>query len=293
MFLLLHGTADMALTDDISKRIFLVGCSRSGTTVLQVSVASHPRMTSFPETFFFQRLPGRLGRVPLWLGVASEETEPTLRNALEEIGCSNGEAQLPDSWRLRPYVDAYLDCMDQQAFERGADMWVEKTPTHVHRLRLILRYVPRVHILHMIRDGRDVVASICHRAHEYEDQFAEKQKDPSFGIRRWNRSLRESRAYLGTPGHTFVVYEQFVREPERTLRRVCEDLEISYDEKMLQGTDETAETVVPNSKGWLQQAKAAPEVRESKFQRLFSTGEKQEIEERLRLDLYDEIVKAL
>lgn len=282
----------MALSETIANRVFIVGCSRSGTTVLQVSVASHSRITSFPETFFFLELPGCLGRLPLWLGAASENARPALKKALSEIGRSDLESRIPSSWRLRPYVHTYLDVLDHQALAAETDIWVEKTPMHVYRLRLIQQYVPKVHLVHMIRDGRDVVASICHRARKYEDRFSD-QRDPSFGIQRWNRSLKESAPYLGEPGHTFVLYEQFVRDPERSLRTLCRDLGISYEARMAQGTEEAASTVVPDEKGWIQGAKDPPEASESKFQKLFSPAERKEIEKQLNLKLYEEIADAI
>lgn len=280
----------MSLSDSIARRAFIVGCDRSGTTVFQVSVASHSRITSFPETFFFQHLPGILGRFPLWLGMASEKARPALRRALKEIGRTDLENRIPSSWRLRPYVDTFLDILDREALEQGNDIWVEKTPAHVLRLRLIQQYVPKVHIIHMIRDGRDVVASIWDRAQRYGDTFSKQRQNPSFGIQRWNRALRESLAYLGQPGHTFVVYEQFVRDPERVLRGVCRDLSISYEDKMIEGTDEAAESVVPDEKGWLQKAKGPVQATESKFDRLFSPAEQRKIENRLNMTLYDKVV---
>ncbi|MFP4227806.1 MAG: sulfotransferase family protein [Salinivenus sp.] len=283
----------MTLSNQIEKRVFIVGCSRSGTTVLQVSVASHPRITSFPETFFFQRLPGWLGRPPLWLGIANEQARPVLREVLNIIGRPDLEDRIPTSWRLRPYVETYLDILDQEALRAGTDLWVEKTPTHVHRLSLILSYVPKVHIIHMIRDGRDVVGSICHRAHTYSDSFSDKQKDPAFGIKRWNRALRESTAYLGQPGHTFVVYDQFVQDPEPSLRRICRDLDIEYAPQMRTGTEEAAKTVIPEQKKWIERAKTPPEPRESKFEKMFSPSEQKRIEERLNLELFDRVLRKL
>ena len=35
------------------KRIYIVGCPRSGTTLLQSMVAAHPLLTSYPETHFW------------------------------------------------------------------------------------------------------------------------------------------------------------------------------------------------------------------------------------------------
>ena len=39
-------------------RLFVVGCSRSGTTIVQRLLAGHKDLISFPETAFFQRLAG-------------------------------------------------------------------------------------------------------------------------------------------------------------------------------------------------------------------------------------------
>ena len=36
----------------IEKRLFVVGCARSGTTLVQAMLASHSQIHAFPETFF-------------------------------------------------------------------------------------------------------------------------------------------------------------------------------------------------------------------------------------------------
>ena len=40
---------------EIQKRIFIVGCPRSGTTLLQSLLLKHNEITSFPESHFFSR----------------------------------------------------------------------------------------------------------------------------------------------------------------------------------------------------------------------------------------------
>lgn len=283
----------MNLSDAISKRLFIVGCSRSGTTVLQVSLASHPRIHSFPETFFFLRLPGILGRPGIWLGLPSKHARPALEEALERLGQEEGRSRIPSSWRLHPYVQAYIDTLDQLALEVEADTWVEKTPQHIFRLRSIRRYIPDAHVIHMIRDGRDVVASTCHRAQEYPNQFAEKQQDPAFSINRWNRALHTSLGYLNEPGHSFVIYEEFVQNPEQSLRRLCREVGLSFTAQMVERSDEAAESVIPDGMQWLDRAKEPPERRDSKYDRLFSVDEKNRIESQLDLHVYDQILESV
>lgn len=278
--------------DQIRKRGFIVGCSRSGTTVLQVAVASHSRVQSFPETFFFQQLPGPLGRIPLWLGLAGGNERAALKHALEEIGYTDLISSIPSGhWRLAPYVNWYVGVLDRVAAEEGKDLWVEKTPMHIFRLRLIQDYVPKNHVIHMVRDGRDVVASMCHRAKKYEGQFP-GQENPLFGIQRWNRALRISAKYLGQPGHTFVAYEKFVRDPGAEMQRVCKDMNIDYEPEMATGSDQVAKNIIPDRRGWIKGAKNPPEVKNSKFERLFTGQQQKKITQALDLSIYERVRAA-
>ena len=64
----------------VKLRVFLVGCSRSGTTLLQVLIASHPRIHSFPETSFFINGIGVRCRPLAWIGLS-----PRARYAIENF----------------------------------------------------------------------------------------------------------------------------------------------------------------------------------------------------------------
>ncbi|WP_374201717.1 sulfotransferase [Blastococcus sp. KM273129] len=50
---------------------------------------------------------------------------------------------------------------DAAARERGADTWVEKTPATLYALDLVEQLVPGAQVVHVVRDGVDVVASLC------------------------------------------------------------------------------------------------------------------------------------
>ena len=54
------------------QRIFLVGCPRSGTTLLQSLLAAHPDITSFPESHFFRHLIDNRRWLHRTFGIASK-----------------------------------------------------------------------------------------------------------------------------------------------------------------------------------------------------------------------------
>jgi hypothetical protein len=143
----------------MNRPVFVVGCPRSGTTLLYsmlvaaggfafyrkethvFALASRfPRLTPrVREQFLREFLSGYLGHVP-GLDVA-----PLARAAVET--CDSAAEFLP---RL----------MDGIAREQGVERWIEGTPAHVLYIEAIKKVVPDALIVHVIRDGRDSALSI-------------------------------------------------------------------------------------------------------------------------------------
>ena len=273
----------------ISRRLFVVGCSRSGTTMLQVALASHPRVCSFPETFFFRRLTRGFSRLPARLGLPTGRRRAAFERLLAEI-------ERPDLARMAPRrvvpvassAAAFTAILDRVALEKGCDIWLEKTPMHLLNIGFIRRHVPALRFVHLIRDGRDVVASIHDRAQRHPELFP-RQQEVSFGIERWNRSLRISERHFGRPDHSFAVYEDLVEDPERTLRRLCREIGIDYREEMLSERERTAGSVIPEHRFWIGNAAEPPRRRPSKFQEIFDARQRDEITAALDLARYERL----
>lgn len=229
-------------------RVFLVGCSRSGTTVVQRCLNAHPAITSFPETNFFGRLVGgwsgnlqaRVGRVRpnRWYSAFDH-----LAEVLERPGLAARERNAGDFGQA---VDGFIQALDTIAGEREARVWVEKTPKHFRYVHLLERSVPDVRFIHLVRDGRDVVASLVDRARRYP--AFERRLDPRAAARLWNEAVHAALRSQGRSGHALLAYEEFVRTPERELNRICSFLDIEYDPAMPSPQD-TADIVTENE-GW-------------------------------------------
>lgn len=117
--------------------------------------------------------------------------------------------------------------------------WSEKTPKNVHYAKRALDYLgPGARFIHIVRDGRDVVTSRHRRA---PDRYWVSPE-------RWIRDVSAGRDLQGHPRVTTVRYEDLMSELEAQLRRLCDFLELPFDERML-GYPETAR--VPRSEGWI------------------------------------------
>jgi hypothetical protein len=142
---------------------FILGTSRSGSTLLASLLNSHPEVTCTPETWW---LP-----IANELGLASFNNQFALNIFLNRIG--NNIAAGPDGTFQRLFLKfrdhlgsfrgAYLDLLacfaDFVASETGKRIFLEKTPAHTTYLFEITSKRPDFGQIIIIRDPRDVVAS--------------------------------------------------------------------------------------------------------------------------------------
>ena len=275
--------------DNIDKRIFIVGCSRSGTTLLQVLLSSHPEIKSFPETNFFLSAAGNRRKMLARIGIATGLEVKALERVVELLDQPELGSQIPHLyWKFSSAVGDFISILDGMTCQVGKKMWVEKTPLHVLYLNLIEKYVPGSHFVHIVRDGRDVVASIVDRAQKYPEKFG-NQKDPLMGIARWNQAVRASLPYLGAVRHSFVRYQSLVQNTEAEMRRLASDLRIEYDQSMSQGTEKAAGDVILSKWPWISNARKRPQEKSSKFNRLCDKKEQMWIEDKLDLSIISKI----
>lgn len=250
-------------------RLLVMGCSRSGTTLLQSLMANHSRIFTFPETGVFLRAFGMRGRLLPWahLGLTLGKERKALSALADSFGRGAGNVQVP---RLPPRrvslagslsdVAAFFDAL---ATAHGKDIWLEKTPRHVLHARRIQKALPNSLCIHMVRNGRDVVASIIDRAKKYPGRFP-RQEDPTYAIRQWNQSLRATKEAMEEPGHLVVFYDTLVSETEATLKALCGIIGIDFQAAMTVPADPTS--FIQSGEGWKSQVAGAVRPADSKFE---------------------------
>jgi len=144
---------------DMQRPVFIVGCPRSGTTLLYSMLVAAGGFAEYrKETYFYDLLP----RFPDLTGHVARE-----RFAAEFLGGYLGKVPGLD---VKPFVFDALDrcrcsaeflprLMDGIAHAQGMSRWVEATPVHVLHMQVIKRAVPDALFVHVVRDGRDCALS--------------------------------------------------------------------------------------------------------------------------------------
>ena len=236
------GPADMTMDDpfdaqtNVDRRVFLVGCPRSGTTILQRCISSHSRVTSFPETDFFAKLIGRrkglaLARINRIGGDRSRRAWGKMEQVFGGYGFPD---ELSNCRSLAETVGKYTAFLDSIACSRGCDRWLEKTPRHFRYVDLIARLVPSSVFVHVVRDGRAVVGSIVDRAICYPERFG-SERDAVQAAGLWNEAIQRTAERVRRSDDLIVHYEEFVERPDNALRDICKKIGVEYEPEMVSG----------------------------------------------------------
>lgn len=259
----------------LQARIFLVGCSRSGTTVVQRCLGAHPRLTSFPETDFLGKLVGGWsGRLQARFDrVRTDRRQLAFRRLAETLQRPELERVGNEHLGFRAAIDSLVTTLDDIAIGRGAMGWVEKTPKHFRYVGLLMRTIPDTRFIHLVRDGRDVVASLVDRARQHP-QFSNRL-EPLDAVRLWNESIRMADRYSGRTNNLVLAYEDFVHDSEAELRRVCDFLDLAYDEAMIEARD--GDAIVNADETWKSGADRPVTQQRSKFRELLNETEQRSV----------------
>jgi hypothetical protein len=203
----------------------IVGVPRSGTTLLRFMLDAHSAVAIPAETGFLPRL-AALDAVAdnaqaACQVITASETWPDFH--LESAAFEN------EIDRLSPCTPAEV----ARAFYRmyasrfGKPRWGDKTPTYGTEIDRIAGLLPEAHILHIIRDGRDVMLSVRGLWFRPGDTVEACAED-------WARRLARTRE-IGQrlPRYLEVRYEALVTSPEATLDSICGFLDLPFEPAML------------------------------------------------------------
>ena len=257
--------------------IFLFGCPRSGTTLLQSLLASHPKIASFPETkFFLYGIATQCEPKRQRFGLISRRLKPHLNKYFkDEINRPEMLKYFPKIPLLDLYTRSFFKVLNILTIEQSKSMWLEKTPDHLLDLDYIEKMLPKARMIHLLRNGADVVASLYEVTHKYPKGWY-KAWDIDFCLERWKESIEISLKHSHKSNHILVNYEQVVEETSTTIKKICEFINVEFEETMLQDYGKAAQ-YLSLEKGGRTVSQEIKKSSSEKFNQIFNESQKQYI----------------
>ncbi|WP_433476791.1 sulfotransferase family protein [Spirillospora sp. CA-142024] len=229
--------------------IFVLGCPRSGTTLLRLMLHSHARIAIPAETKFvlpayterceFGDLRVRENRRALAEWITSDRSTKVHALGMDAADLVDEIAAGPPS--LGSAVGIVF-----RAYARlhGKQRWGDKRPSYSQHVGALLRMFPDAQFVHLVRDGRDCVASLM--------EMPWFDGDVHHAISAWRETIDRGRRLaerLGPDTYYELQYERLVADPADELTRLCGFLGEDFDPAMTR-PEGLAKQIVPSRKKW-------------------------------------------
>ena len=234
---------------DLAGPVFLVGCPRSGTTLLQRLLDAHPEVAVAPETFFCRNFWKRRREFG---DLNQDENHDRLLDKIcslpefAEMGLSR-DAYAGAAKGIRSLEGLFQLLFAQFADLRGARVVGEKTPNHLLYMRSLERLFPGARFVLIIRDPRAVTASW--RSVPWSNGSLASDAEVWRKYQSAARRLPPRKAELHT-----LRYEELVRAPEAVLQGVCNFIGVPFDKAMLEFHHSESLSVDAEREPWKREA---------------------------------------
>lgn len=232
--------------------LFIVGNSRSGTTMLMRIFNRNAQVHTINETHFFEQLwsPGdrqlflsREEAEGLLLRLMSRQRDGFFAESNEEYRAECKEIAQSLGVLDLARLDVYKAFLKHEVNAAGKSIACEKTPQHVFYIEEILQNFPNARIVNMVRDPRSVLAS---QKNKWRRKSLGSASMPASEVARlkanyhpitmsqlWNAAIGAASAFQGHERVTTMRYEDLLNEPEESIKNLCSFCEIEYHQDML------------------------------------------------------------
>lgn len=234
--------------------LFIVGCARSGTTLLHRIVDAHPMVTITPEMHWISKRPSADGGrdQPLVTPEVVSELADHKRFSQFVMDREGFEGLLVPGESV-PYREFLGRLFELYGRVREKPLVGNKTPSYVRHLPELHGSWPEARFVHIVRDGRDVCLSVLgwKKVGKILGRYSTWEEDPvSTAALWWERKVRaghEAGAALGPGLYHEMRYEDLILDPEGECRVLCRFLDLSYDSVMVRFSEGKTRTDLPNA----------------------------------------------
>ncbi len=234
--------------------IFVVGNSRSGTTMTGRMFDRHSDVHCFQELHFFEQMLETDG-----IRAAGDWPEDRLLAMLERLLTSEREVlfapvvpgrygedarAILKTCPARDPVSVYGAFLQAETVREGASRPCEQTPRYLFQAEEILDAFPDARMLCLVRDPRSVLLS---QKNKWRRRKLGGSNMPAFWAFRawvnyhpytmskmWVSASRRARRLQAHPRFLAIRFEDLASAPEQMLRKICDHAGLSYEPAMLE-----------------------------------------------------------
>ena len=217
----------------MTRPLFVLGVSRSGTTMLRVILDRSSGIAIPDETFFVPQLAHRHSGVvdPVEF---LEDLRRLPRLAAWDVPAADVAARLRRGMTVSDALDAVFSAY---AAKHGKPRWGDKTPMYMRHLDLIEHLFPDAQYVHLIRDGRDAALAFLDMPEGVVTRTWAHPRSPAGFACEWRTEVGRARR-LGTevgPSRYFEIrYEDLVADTSDVVRSICRFAELPFEPTMLE-----------------------------------------------------------
>src|SRR5271157_5355871 len=211
--------------------VFVLGCGRSGTKFLYHTLLSAGGFAVYhAESNAFNLLGLRYGNLASRSNRRRLLDEYFTSKLFHRTGLEPRDIDERVMEDCRNAGDFLRIVMEAIARKQGVDRWAESTPLHLLYLPLIKKVIPDALIVHIIRDGRDVTASL-HRIGWIRPLPWDRGRAFLVPAIFWRWIVSKGRRYGRAMGADYmeVHYEEAVLNPREALARIGKFIEQDLD----------------------------------------------------------------
>jgi len=216
--------------------IFIGGMQRSGTSLMRSMIGSHPAVAIFQWD-----LPIWTKIYPVFQHVSTggkQLCDAVLDAFFASNKVKNCDMQLDrDRVRIRALSVKPVDFaniaeafLSEYAELVGRPRWGLKTPQNEFYAEQIFSAYEDARMIQLVRDPRDCSLSV----QNYDEKWAQNY-DAVEHAQTWRQSVKLGLKYQNQFAGRYLVikYEDLVRDPENSVRRACETLDLEFQPEML------------------------------------------------------------
>lgn len=216
---------------NLDSPVLIGGAGSSGTTLLAAILDSHPWIVCGPEMSFFNKrvIYGDYSRFQKRLRKWLEKGFPTDGYVLYPRFLAGREYYGLEDTRLLGWANGaqtlhrFVELLQTHILEeKGKTQFVEKTGSNAYCFREFVNIFPRTRIIHLARDGRDVVCSLMRRGMTLFRASSH-----------WLYNTSAALACRHLPQYLEIRYEDLVTNPTGVIQRVCAHIEAEFVPRML------------------------------------------------------------